>query len=248
MVTAFAGAQPAHAGIVNVQSILATEAGDGLSGSFTGSMDWRTGNTELLLLSAAPVARFRAGDHLLVGVVRGEFGTSGDNRIIATTFEHLRYRYTISERLLGEVFAQHTYDQFKRLRLRALVGAGPKVDLVSRDDLRLSLGVAYMFEYQELRDDGAVDAGDTEVAHRASSYLTGSYELDDRVQLVATVYAQPRLTDPGDVRFLQESQVVVQLTTTLSLKTSFIMAYDSTPPAEIKQLDTALKTAISYEF
>lgn len=238
----------ARAGIVNVQSILTNEAEEGLSGSLTGSLDWRTGNVDLLLLSAAPTARYRSGDHLGIAIVKGELGERVGERFIFRSFEHLRYRYSFTELILGEAFVQHTFDEFKRLRLRALFGAGPNVTLIGRDNLRVQFGVAYMLEYEELRDDGAIDAGETDLAHRASTYLTGAYELDDRVQLVNTVYAQPRLDDPSDVRLLDESELVVQLTEKLSLTTSFSMAYDRAPPAEIKRLDTALKTAITYSF
>jgi putative salt-induced outer membrane protein YdiY len=248
LLTVITGTGLAHAGIVNVQSILTTEAEEGLSGSVTGSLDWRTGNTDLLLLSVAPVASYRSGDHLFVTLIKGEFGESADERIIFRSFEHLRYRYSITDRVLGEAFAQHTFDEFKRLRLRALFGAGPNFTLVTRDKLTVSLGLAYMLEYEELSDDGAIDAGETDLAHRASTYLTGAYELDDRVQLVNTVYAQPRLNDPADMRVLDESQLVVKLTEKVSLKTSFIVAYDRAPPADIERLDTALKTAITYAF
>lgn len=241
-------ASPAGAGIVNVQSILATEADEGLSGSIAGSADWRTGNVDLLVLSAAPVARYRRRDHLLVGIVRGELGRSKGERIISRTFEHLRYRYQLHPRLVGEVFTQHEYDEFRRLELRALVGAGPLFHLLQADGYRLSWGVAYMLEYENLRDDMQPDAGTTDLAHRASTYLTGSYELDDRVQLVETVYAQPRLTEASDLRLLNESQIIVKVTEAIGLTTALTVAWDNAPPAGIEELDTSLKSSITYSF
>jgi len=248
----------ADAGIVNVQSILASNAPEGVSGSITGSADWRTGNTNLLLLSAAPTARFRAGDHLVIALVQGDFGrtTVADQSktIMKKTFEHLRYRYTLTSRLLGEAFAQHTFDEFRRIELRVVAGAGPKYDFVQRAGVSAAVGVAYMLEYERV-DDAYRDSGDEQLVHRASSYLTGSYSLDDRVQLVETLYAQPRLTDFGDVRLLNDTSVVLKLTSKVSLTTSFNISYDSEPPepidpagVEIETVDTALKTAISIGF
>jgi putative salt-induced outer membrane protein YdiY len=241
-------ASPARAGIVNVQSILATEADEGLSGAIAGSADWRTGNTELLVLSASPVARYRRGNHLFIGIVRGELGRSKGQRIISKTFEHLRYRHRLSPRLTAEVFTQHEYDRFRRLELRALVGAGPVLHLLRGEEYRLSWGVAYMIEYEELRGDELPDAGEDDLAHRASTYLTGTYELDERVQFIETIYVQPRLTDASDIRLLNDSQIVFKITEDIALTTAFSLAWDNAPPQGIEQLDTSLKSSITYTF
>ena len=241
-------ASAANAGIVNVQSILATEAKPGISGAIALSADWRTGNTDLLVASAAPIARYRAGRNLLVGIVRGEIGRSRGADIIFKTFEHLRYRYTLSRFIDGELFGQHEFDKFRRLKLRALVGMGPKVTLTKSKRFHAAVGVAYMLEYEQLRDDGASDSGQSELQHRASNYITGSFEIDERVQAIETFYIQPRLTDAGDIRLLNESQLVVKLTKKVSLTTTFTLSYDRRPPDTIEKLDTALKSGLTLEF
>ncbi len=239
---------PAHAGIVNVQSLLAKEADKGFSGAFKGTADWRTGNVNLLLLSASPIVRYRKGDHLVLGVLRGAFGKSGDKRIISRTFEHLRYRYHLRDRVLLESFVQHEFDEFKRLQLRALLGIGTKIDLAQGKRYGVSFGLAYMLERERLRDDDQPDAGAEDTAHRASSYLTGRYELDDRVQFIDTFYIQPRLTDVNDTRMLNEAQIVMKLSKSVSLTTSFTIAYDSRTPDDVEELDSALKSIVTVAF
>jgi len=243
-----ASAGPAAAGIVNVQSVLATEAEEGLSGSVSGTADWRTGNTELLVLGAAAVARQRRGRHLVVAIVRGDLGTAAGVRIAAKTFEHLRYRLELGHRITAEAFAQHDYDQFRRLSVRALGGVGPKIDLLTTRRARLAAGVAYMLEWERLRNDGAVDAGEATLAHRMSSYLTGAFDLGERLQAVETVYAQPRIDDPGDIRLLEELSFSVKASERIALTTAFSLAWDSRPPATIKGLDTALKSSLTVAF
>jgi hypothetical protein len=239
--------QRARAGIYNVQSILATDADEGLSGAIVGSADWRTGNVSYLFLSASPVARYRSGKHLIIGIARGEHKTSRGDTLISRTLEHLRYRYQLGEHVLVESFAQHTFDAVHRLELRGLVGAGPKVDLVDGDDHGLGVGVAYMLEYERLQNDAELDAGQNDLAHRMSSYLVAHYDLDDRVQIVGSTYYQPRLTAFGDARFLGESQLTFKITTRLSFTTALSIAYDSRPPATIDELDTALTSSFSLE-
>jgi len=244
-------ATPARAQIVNVQSALSTEAKPGLSGSVTASADWRTGNSDLILLGLSPVARYRAGDNLVIAILRGDYGESGGSTIARKAFGHLRYRRNFHERVLGEVFAQSEYDEIRLLKLRALFGVGPKFDVVKQKRLLLSLGVAYMLEHERPNSSAADE--DATTLHRASSYLTGSFQVDDRVQVVQTVYVQPRIDGPGDVRVLSESQLVSKLVNRVALKTSFVVAYDSSPVEradgdELENLDTTLKTSIAVEF
>ena len=238
----------ASAGIINVQSILATEADEGVSGSLSGSADWRTGNVDFLFLSTTPVARYRAGDHLWIGIVRLERKTTGgDIVLVSRTFEHLRYRYRFNDQFLLESFAQHAFDGIRRLNLRAIGGVGGKLDIVNSKSFGLAVGVAYMLEYERIQNDMEIDAGDTDLAHRASTYVVAHYDLDDRVQLVETFYGQPRLNDFGDSRLLSQSQLVIKLTKRVSFTTAFTISYDSAPPETIEKLDTALKSTLTIE-
>lgn len=238
----------AHAGIYNMQSTLATEPEEGVSGSISASADWRTGNIDYLQLTATPLARYHSGRHLVVGLASANRRTSDGNVIISRFFEHLRYRYDLSDNFLGEVFAQHEFDAVKRLELRALVGGGPKFNIVNSKSVNLDVGISYMFEYEKLQDDGNTDAGAIYIQHRNSTYLVASYQLDERVKLVESAYLQPKLTDFADLRIQSESELMFKLTDSLSFSSSFTLAYDAKPPNTIQKLDTALKSTISYEF
>jgi putative salt-induced outer membrane protein YdiY len=237
----------AHAGIYNVQSILSSEADPGISGAISGSADWRTGNVDFVSLSATPVARYSSGDHLIIGIANANYKTSKGSTIISRVFEHLRYRYHISDRVLAEVYGQHEFDGIKRLKLRALAGVGPKVEVLRDKSYGLNLGVSYMLEYEELQNDGPADAGATDLQHRSSAYIVGRYELDDRVQFFETMYVQPRLTGASDYRILNDAQISFTITKRLSFATSFNISYDANPPETIKKLDTALKSSLTYE-
>jgi hypothetical protein len=238
----------ARAGIVNVQSSLATEAEEGLSGSIEGSLDWRTGNVSGVWMKLAPAARFRSGAHLFVALGNAEFNRTGGIQFDRRLFEHLRYRYTMNRRITGEVFAQHELNERRRLLLRALTGAGPRFQLVDTGGFRVGLGVAYMIEYEALNAQSEIDADETVLNHRVSSYLTGSYEIDKNLLLVGTFYGQPRITDVADIRLLLEAQVVVKVTDRLSFKNSFSMYYDREPPDTVEPLDTRVQSAVSYSF
>ncbi|MBT8492916.1 MAG: DUF481 domain-containing protein [Deltaproteobacteria bacterium] len=248
VVLALAIPRLADAQIVNVQSVLATESKEGLSGSVKGSANWRTGNIEFLRLQAQATASYHSGNNLVIAIVTGDFGKTGGARYIARTFEHLRYRRELSSLLLAEAYIQHAYDQFRRLELRTLAGAGVAMRLLRRKDFNLTFGIAYMPEYERLRRDGELDAGNDYFAHRVSNYVNGAYQLDKRIQLVQTFYAQPRADDPTDARYLSESQFVVQISDRLTQTTAFALAYDTRPPAAIEEMDTTLTSSIIFSF
>lgn len=239
---------PCEAQIVNVQSVLATEAQEGISGSIKTSVDWRTGNVDILRLTGLGTARFKHGQHLVVAILKGDFGKASGTRYLAKSFEHIRYRLHLSDLVTFESFVQHEYDQFRRLELRALLGIGAALRLLSSKRYNLSWGVAYMPEYERIRDDDESDAGAEYINNRVSSYILGAIELNKRVQLVQTIYAQPRVDELDDIRLLSESQFVVQITERLAQTTAFVAAYDSRPPAAIEKLDTSLKSSLTYSF
>ncbi len=242
-----ASATNAHAGIYNVQSVLASDSEPGLSGAISGSADWRTGNVDFVSLSGSPLIRYSAGKQLIIALASANYKTSKGSTIISRYFEHLRYRYQFSDRVLAEVYGQHEFDAVKRLKLRALVGAGPKVELLRHKSYGLNLGSSYMLEYERLQDDGPADSGATDLQHRNSTYLLGRYELDERVQFFETLYFQPRLTAASDFRILNETQISFGITKRLSFATALNISYDAGPPDTIKKLDTTLNSSLTLK-
>jgi hypothetical protein len=240
---------PARAGIQNVQSALATEVDDGFSGNVAGSIDWRSGNISFLSVALSSSVRVRDGKNLLIGLVRLDRKSSGDDLIFGRTFEHVRYRYLLEDWLLIEAFAQHEYDAIKRLNIRAVGGFGPKAEVLEGEGYGVGVGVAYMYELEQLSVvDGLADSGTNDNAHRISSYIVGHYEHSERLQLVETLYVQPRVTDLDDTRFLSESSLIVKATDKLAITTAFTFAFDNRPPETVEKTDIALQTTLTYEW
>jgi putative salt-induced outer membrane protein YdiY len=160
----------------------------------------------------------------------------------------VRYRYRFTDWLQGETFVQHELDAFRRLRLRALVGAGPRFTLWSTDAGSLVLGVAAMLEYEQLRHDDLPDAGAQALDPRLSSYALGRLKLLENMSLVETLYVQPRLTRFSDVRVLNDTSLVIDINKRLTFGTGFILTYDAAPPATVSRFDTQLRSALGVKF
>jgi len=243
----------AHAQIVNVQNLVGQDLPEGFSGGLDGTADWRTGNTELLIVSGAATVRYKRDDHLIFAIGRASYGRIGDEdareQIIGNTFEHLRYRWRLTPLVTAEVFAQHEYDEFRRLQFRALAGLGPRFVLLNEKTVGLVVGVAYLFEREKLDDkDGTVDAGDEYSTSRLSSYAVFTTALNEVVTFAETVYFQPNLGDFGDFRLLSESQLLVKLSDRFTFRTAFVIAHDASPPDTVQKTDTSMQSGISFKF
>lgn len=236
----------ADAQIVNVQSVLSSKAKPGFSAQVTGSVKWFTGNIDYLFTTVSPLAKYKAGKHLVLAFGNLTFALSNDDRIIFRSFEHLRYRYRINKLLIGEAFVQHAFDQFIRLNSRTLLGIGPSFDVVSKKKLDILAGVSYMFEYETLSSEtGVTDSGKVNKDHRASSYIMATVSLDEKLSATQTVYFQPKFADLGDFRIYSDTGLNVTLNKHLTLTNSFVVAYDRNPPDTVKRLDTRLIASLT---
>lgn len=250
LVILFAAATEARAQIVNVQGQLAkAPEKDGVVGQIEAKIDWREGNNPLLQFGGVAALLVHEGKFLGLALVKGEYGESRDVVLSKKTFEHVRARYTIDCRWKWEAFAQHEFDRFRRLSVRAIAGTGPVLQILHDKDFAILAGAAYLFEFEQLDErPGTIDAGDRTIFHRASFYVTGVEKVGTHVSIVQTLYAQPRLDDPEDVRVLGELSVTTKLSKRIALTDSFTVAYDRTPPDGIKRIDTQLTLGMLIQF
>lgn len=239
-------ASPAAAQIVNIQGALAKPpVKNGVTGQLEAKIDWRSGNNPLIDLGGAASILVKRGRTLNLAVARGGYGRSQGLALTKKSFEHLRTRITLDCRWRWEVFGQHEYDQFRRLSVRALAGTGPALQLLDTANLTLLAGAAYMFEYEKLdRREGTSDAGNDRIDHRGSFYVTGTQTFTKTASLTETFYVQPRFAEPSDVRIFTEISLTTKLTKHFALSDAFTLAYDHTPPDQIKRLDTQLTVAL----
>jgi hypothetical protein len=245
----FAVCGSARAQIVNVQPLVAKgEMKPGLALAVEGALDWRTGNVDLLLASGNLIARYRRGPHHLFVLSHAEIGLKSGQEFLSKDLEHLRYRVGVWGPIDLEAYVQHDRDEFRRLALRVVWGAGARVRILMTNTIEAALAAAYLGEYEQIRSDSKPDAGSDRLMHRASLYATVTVRLRPRFSLAETVYAQPRVGLPADIRLLEETELLAQVTTHLSLKVAASMAFDSVPPIGVQPLDTAMRVMLQIVF
>jgi hypothetical protein len=217
--------------------------------SVGGDLALEAGNVDLVEVGAH--ARFdvrrEAAYAFFVGQVR--YGVQNETTFKNRSFAHARLSRDLGACpagvcLVGEAFAQLQHDAFTLLQLRTLVGAGLRARLAHRPALGVYLGLTPMLEIENL-DAARVERHPAHLTTaRGSSYLSLHLAVTDLVTLRQTLYVQPRLDAPGDLRVLEQARLEVQLTRALALVTSLNVHVDRRPPDGVEPLDLALRNGL----
>ena len=237
-----------QAAIVDVQGKIEGDKEEGWRTRLTFSGNKRTGNTELLDVRGAARVQYRENAHLAYILVDGTYGLKGDDPYVSKVFEHIRYRYMFGDSWGLESFAQHEFDEFRRLSLRAIGGLGPRLVLFDGAVAEVFVGSAYMFEYEKLTQGATDDAGEVSSKHRSSNYLRAEFDITIPVTLSLLLYAQPKIGDYKDIRWLSRNSVSVKLNEFFGVKFSFVAMYDAKPAQNVEKLDTHFNTALNFSF
>jgi putative salt-induced outer membrane protein YdiY len=248
---------------VNTEPLRKKIKAKGWSLALEASLTGRTGNTDGMDASSGLGLGWSRGPHLAFVYGAEDYAKFDDAVTVANGFAHARYNYEFLPWLWGEAFAQAQSDEFQRLRLRNLFGAGARIAVVqqkleshnektkeeeTRKEIDVYVGLSYMFERDVFLYLPDTPIEEFIIAHRANAYVSVNYQLDSRVNFVSTLYVQPRFDDPSDIRVLNETSLIYKMNKRLSASINFMLRYDSVLPPGVLPLDTLLKNTLSMNF
>ena len=240
--------RPAAAQIVNVQPLVAQDRKAGLKVTFEGSIDARSGNTRLLLLAGSSLVHYLSGPNLFFVLLRGELGKTAGNEFARKHFEHVRYRRVVAGPVDFEFYAQYQEDVFRRLAVRALVGAGPRLRAVDWTWFQVAFGCTPFVEYEQLASGVEPDASEHGYDVRLSTYSVIAVQPSERLKVSQTIYVQPRVDRFRDARVLHEVEGLAVVNKHLAFKGTISSMYDSRPPFGVAPLDTTVKSTVQITF
>jgi len=226
---------------VNTEKMRLGLTESGMAGQLELNYSLVRGNSELTSVGFSPNLVWRQGSFqtfTLNNITRVE---DEDNSIINKGFSHLRLNYFLSQKLIVEMFLQAQYDRSQDLSHRYLAGAGLRYLPVRKDSLLIALGVAAMFEQEQL------SSGDKSDLIRSSNYLSVNL-IRNLLTISNTIYFQPALKDFKDARLLIQSSVEVRIVKNLSLTTSLHYFHDSRPPDGVRHYDLSMENGLSFSF
>ena len=206
------------------------------------------GNTEVVQFDNISSLAYRYDPHMGFFLLNFSTGERAGERILNKGMGHLRYNNKLNPTLIWEIFTQLEYDEFTLLKLRWLLGSGPRIVLADQKKVNAALGVALMREYEELnlrRDDGRTVNG---CAYLISSYLDVSLSINNIITFGNTAYFQPALKDVNNFKALNDASLTFQIINSISFKVTLNLKYDNQPPPEVKNLDLQLKNGVMLRF
>lgn len=171
------------------------------------------------------------------------FIKAGNTDFANAGYQHFRYNYKVSKWLTMEAFTQTQYNPVLKLDFRYLLGAGPRLKLLKKENARIYIAALYMYEYDDIIDD-VVNLYE----HRLSSYLTCTFSLFKTVELTSTTFYQPNIENTADYRIANDSGLEIQINKHLNFKSTFNMLYDTKQPTGIPDLVYSFRNGLSIKF
>lgn len=229
-------ASQAH-GIVNTEPLRYRLSQDHRLGQLQGAFGGKDGNSRGLFLNASLFGGLLSEPHLGFVDLSGKFAKFNSEVTDQSSFAHVRYNFRPLTWMHPEVYGQVESDKFRRLRMRALVGSGPRIGIVPE---ALFLGSSYMLEHEEEIDRNVL-------SHRWSNYLAVYLRFSETTVLANTVYYQPRFDKFADFRALNAWTFEIKLSKKFSTGVSLLVRYDSEPPAAVKRTDWELLNTLGWQ-
>ncbi|WP_455210503.1 DUF481 domain-containing protein [Kaarinaea lacus] len=235
--------------IVSMESVHLGKPPEGYSGAFDINAIGEYGNTEKSSVSTG-LKLVRARDAVTNFVMMNyQYGQSGGVRDKNKAFIHGRHIQQLTPKYAWEGFAQLSSDEFTRLKLRLLLGAGARISLWQNStSTKGFLGLGGFYEREKLDVEADSDEDENTDAWRGNAYFVIKAEINEHVSLVSTTYYQPNLGRLGDFRAIEDASLVSKLTDTLAAKISLDVSHDSEPPAGVKHTDTTLSVGLDVSF
>ncbi len=242
---------PVHGQIINVQSYMFQKKSQGFHWTVAGAGDYRRGTVEYTKYNISSAATANLGRHTVLLFGGYEFAENRGVDYINTHLEHFRYRFRLNSWLYVEAFLQHEYNEFKRLTLRAIGGAGPSISVPLSKKVQLVAGSSYMYEVNEYSNSGGGvvygDSGESPRFNRWNNYMMLHSTVRKGVRIIGSAYYQPDILDFGNFLFLAELSIEVDLNKWLKISLTGSVAHNSEPPETIEKTDTRVIGAIGFD-
>ena len=265
LVALVVGAPASAAAQVTAEVLRPNPLRPGWSGGLDVSLALARGNIELFDVGAAGRVQYQTlhppraapGEegglpffrHRAYLTANARFAERAASAFINQGFLHARWTAMWHRRLGSDLFAQYQFNEFWRLRARALVGAGLRAEIFHLPWFTMWAGSAYMLEYNRIDVlPGARDRPET-FEHRWTNYL--AFRIagpEGRVLLQSTLYLQPRWDAFDDFRLLEEVELVVKASDLFALVGTLSVLHDNGPPTGVKPTDLRLATTVRLSF
>lgn len=179
--------------------------------------------------------------HMFLSLTDYKYTATGKEKLANQGFQHFRYVLKAKPKIFYETFTQLQYNDQIKLKLRWLLGAGVKFNIISKEKKHVNLGLSYMYEFNE-----EVDPEMYFRNHRLSSYLVLNFIFFDNLNVLSTTYYQPDILNIHDWRLSSKTAIHLNITKKLLFKVAFDLTYNSRIPPNVPHTIYALSNGITW--
>lgn len=166
-----------------------------------------------------------------------------NTNLVNEGFAHFRYNRKLTKGIRWEAFTQGQFNGLTKINFRGLTGTGPRFTLAENEKFKSFLGMLYMFEYEEIDDEGTIHRD-----HRVSSYLSFSVKPSTTFSFINTTYFQPRLDQFSDFRLSTDNAILLKISDKLQFKTTYSLLHDTNPPPEVPRTTYRWMNGLKFTF
>lgn len=197
------------------------------------------------IISTRSTARidFLKDRHHFFSISQYNFGKVEDEAFVEDGFQHFRYNYHWKPKLTWEVFTQLQYNEKINLRLRWLLGTGPRFTILNNEKNKIFLGTLYLYEYNEEFFENEQRIFSRE--HRLSAYFSFVLQPNTFLTFSGTTYFQPSI---DNFRIASQHSLNFKIFKNLSFSSGVGLSYDSSPPGEVVNLIYQFTNGIRWTF
>ena len=230
--------------IVNIDKINVTDEDQTTQGEISFDLSGASGNTDTQATSLGGRLQWNNQSTQFV-VLKYDYAKSSGIKNTDKTFLHYRYINNAKNTSTWESFLQVQDDEFKKLKLRTLVGAGYRLNLLTKSKQSQSRVGVGLFYSREEQDDSFLTI---EELVRANIYFTYHLKVNNTVNFLSTTYYQPDIDSFADYRALEQLSFEFNLSKDLLYFVTIDIAYDNEPVIGLEKADTSYKSGITYRF
>jgi hypothetical protein len=239
-----------HAG-VNIEARRASIEKEGVFGDIRGSTSIEYGNGNLATLGLGGIVGYRHKNHAFISVGQLNIATDFEDTITNNQMGHFRYAARMKERVWFETFQQIEANEFRRINVRYVSGAGFRLELANLPKFKTIFGTSYMPEYERLNKNVIMPFPSEAVGrmtwqHRWNNYFT--MRFGEGIILQTTTYIQPRFDRWRDIHVLHEDSLIFPIREKIKFTVNFSFALDTEPPETVSAFDISTKMGLLAKF
>lgn len=227
LIVFLAAAFPATAQIVNIESKRMQTDSVGWKGSVNAAMSLTQNTQKIFGVNLGAHLQYKTSNDRGLWLILGQYGflKSGGQKFISNSIGHIRYNRKLSNVIRWEVFGQLQYNLITQIKLRSLLGTGPRFRIVKKEKFRLYAASLFMYENEKELTTPVVVHND----FRSSSYVSFTIIPRENIEIISTTFYQPLMKQFSDFRILNQIVFAVKATEGFSMTLNWDYLYDRFP-------------------